>query len=42
MVLKLLEKILLLIEDRHVLVIHCHGMVGNCGTETARMAAVTD
>ena len=33
-VLKLLERMLSLIEDHHVLVIHCHGMEGDCGTET--------
>lgn len=30
---ELLEKVLPLIEDRHVLVIHCRGMEGDCGTE---------
>ena len=30
---KLLEKVFPLIEDRHVLVIHCRGMDGDCGTE---------
>ena len=42
MVLKLLERMLSLIEDSHVLVIHCHGMVGGCGTETAGKDSVTD
>ena len=31
-----------MIEDCHALVIHCHGMVGDCGTETAGKDAVTD
>ena len=35
MVLKLLERMLSMIEDHHVLVIHCHGMEGDYGTETA-------
>ena len=30
---KLLEKVFPLIEDRHVLVIHCRGMDADCGTE---------
>ena len=30
---KLLEKVFPLIEDRHVLVIHCRGKDGDCGTE---------
>ena len=31
---KLLEKVLPFLEDRHVLVVHCRGMDGDCGTET--------
>ena len=31
-----------MIEDHHVLVIHCHGMVGDCGTETAGKGDVND
>ena len=42
MVLKLLERVLSLIEDHQVLVIHCHGMEGDCGTETAGKDAVND
>ena len=42
MVLKLLERMLSLIEDCHALVILCHGMVGDCGTETAGKDAVND
>ena len=30
---ELLEKVLPALEDRHVLVIHCRGMDGDCGTE---------
>lgn len=30
---ELLEKLLPSLEDRHVLVIHCRGMHGDCGTE---------
>lgn len=30
---ELLEKVLPCLEDRHVLVIHCRGMKGDCGTE---------
>lgn len=30
---ELLEKVLPFLEDRHVLVIHCRGMQGDCGTE---------
>ena len=30
---ELLEKVLPYLEDRHVLVIHCRGMIGDCGTE---------
>jgi TatD DNase family protein len=30
---ELLEKVLPLLEDRHVLVLHCRGMQGDCGTE---------
>lgn len=30
---ELLEKVLPYLEDRHVLVIHCRGMHGDCGTE---------
>ncbi|KAH3822973.1 hypothetical protein DPMN_124767 [Dreissena polymorpha] len=30
---EMLEKILPFLEDRHVLVIHCHGMEDDCGTE---------
>ena len=29
----LLKKVLPYLEDRHILVIHCHGMDGDCGTE---------
>ena len=29
-------------KDHHVLVIHCHGMEGDCGTETAGRDAVND
>ena len=37
-----LERMLSLIEDCHALVIHCHGMEGDCGTETAGKDAVTE
>ena len=30
---ELLEKVLPYLEDRHVLLIHCRGMIGDCGTE---------
>ncbi|XP_053389778.1 uncharacterized metal-dependent hydrolase YcfH-like [Mercenaria mercenaria] len=30
---ELLEKVLPLLEDHHILIIHCRGMKGNCGTE---------
>ena len=30
---ELLQKLLPFLEDRHVLVIHCRGMHGDCGTE---------
>ena len=42
MVLKLLERVMSMIEDHHVLVIHCHGMEGDCCTETAGKDAVID
>ena len=31
-----------MIEDHHVRVIHCHGMEGDYGTETAGKDAVND
>ena len=31
-----------MIEDCHVLVIHCHGMAEDCGTETTGKDAVND